>query len=317
MLKEAAEFFLENLFDDGKGHLVTGPSISPEVGYVRPDGVKATLTMGPYADTEIVRALFSRVIEGSTALGVNLEFRNRVVAARAKLPPFRIGSRGQLQEWLEDYAEMEPKHRHVSHLFALFPDDQITPRRTPDLAQAAARSLELRGDGNVGWSRAWMTSLYARLEQPERAYAMFAALLREHTNPNLFDGCYANRPLPFQIDANFGGTAAIAELFLQSHSNELSLLPALPAAWPDGSFRGLRARGGLEVDASWTGANVTTLTLRASASGERRLRLPRGQFVNAIRSQGRAVPFRKESSGAISMRVAAGQTYSFELRGSR
>jgi alpha-L-fucosidase 2 len=306
-MKEAAEFLLDSLTPDGKGHLLSGPSLSPENRYKLPDGSTHSLVMSPTMDIEITTTLFSRVIQAAEILGVDADLRKQLADARTKLPPFKIGSFGQLQEWQEDYVEQDPGHRHISHLFALFPSDLITLRGTPDLAKAARASLERRlanGGGGTGWSRAWIVNYWARLEDGEQAHENLLALLHHSTLPNLFD----NHP-PFQIDGNFGGTNGIAEMLLQSQSGEIKILPALPAAWPDGRITGLRARGGGEVSIAWRGGKAVNVELRASVDGTQKLRAAKGQTISGIFSSGKPVVVSKDADGAMTFAAKAGQTY--------
>ncbi|HEV2134547.1 MAG TPA: glycoside hydrolase family 95 protein [Terracidiphilus sp.] len=288
-LREIAEFFLDYLVEEPDGHLLSGPSQSPENKYRLPDGTAASLCMSPAMDTEIIRAIFDRVARASQLLGVDTELRAQAQSASKRLQPFKISKMGTLQEWNEDYDETEPGHRHISHLFALYPDDQITLRGTPHLAEAARKSLERRlayGGGSTGWSRAWIINCWARLEDGESAYQSVLELLRRTTRHNLFDVCGLKERSPFQIDGNLGGTAALAEMLLQSHQGTLRFLPALPKAWPAGSFRGLCARGGIEVDCVWRGGRGATATLRAGLDGQIKLAAPAGQRIACISRAG-------------------------------
>ena len=301
-MKEAAEFLLDYMVTDAKGRLITGPSLSPENRYKLPDGTTARVCMGPAMDTQIVHALFTRLIRASEILGVDPDFRARLVSAVAKLPPITIGKHGQIQEWLEDYDEQDPGHRHISQLFALSPGNQITPRGTPALARAAKATLDRRlanGGGHTGWSRAWIINFWARLEEAQLAYENVVALLAKSTLPNLLD----THP-PFQIDGNFGGATGIAEMLLQSHAGEIALLPALPAALPDGAVTGLQARGAVGVDITWANGKATRVVLRPRVDGEQTIRPPRGQRI-AGQTLGR--------DGTVKMQLRAGRTYVLSL----
>ncbi|MET9268208.1 glycoside hydrolase family 95 protein [Kribbella sp. NPDC003557] len=284
VLRGAAEFCLDWLFELPDGTLGTAPSTSPENEYVGADGESASVTTSSTMDLSLIADLFDRCAQTATALDLTDPLVEDLMAARKRIPDPRIGSRGQLQEWLTDFAEAEPQHRHTSHLIGLHPGDQITPDGTPELAAAAARTLELRGDKSTGWSLAWRISLWARLRDGAAAHRLVRELLTPASD-SVTDyvgdgsGLYANlfcaHP-PFQIDGNFGATAGIAEMLLQSHTGELEIFPALPDAWPEGAITGLRARGGVRVDLTWspdaahavlTADRGTTVTLR---HGERR-----------------------------------------------
>ena len=286
ILQDASQFFLDYLVADGHGHLVTGPSLSPENKYVLPDGTTHSLTMAPTMDIEIVRELFTRTLDSGRILGEDAAFLKQVENARAKLPPFSIGKLGQLQEWQQDYKESAPGHRHISHLWALFPGTQISLAHTPDLANAARTSLERRlanGGGQTGWSRAWVVNYWDHLHDGKQAYDSLQVLFRQSTFPNLMD---THPPGVFQIDGNLGAANGMIEALLQSRwevqASEIELLPALPVQWSEGAFEGVHVRGGATVDMRWSKGKVTYLVLHAGSDGRIKFVAPPGQTVARV-----------------------------------
>lgn len=288
-MKEAAVFLLDYLIEDGAGRLVTCPSVSPENSYRLPNGETGVFCTGASMDFQIIDALFQACIRSSEIIGKDEEFHAELAAALKRLPKPQVGRFGQLQEWMEDYEELEPGHRHISHLFALYPGESISLEHTPELAEAARTTLERRlanGGGHTGWSRAWIINFWARLQDGAKAYENVKALLAHSTLPNLLD----NHP-PFQIDGNFGGTAGITEMLLQSHGGVIRLLPAVPDDWSEGSVKGLRARGGFTVAFDWESKQVKRLTVTCTVSGPCRIEAP--------------------GLGPVGFEGAAGQSYKF------
>lgn len=284
VLEGAATFFLSSMIAEPKnGWLVTAPSSSPENGFYLPNQkTPVYVCIGPTMDVQIVNEVFTNVLKSSKILGIKNETIEKIKKTLPKLPPMQISEKGYLQEWLEDYEEVDIHHRHVSHLYGLHPSNQITPYRTPKLAKAAKETLNRRGDEGTGWSRAWKINFWARLHDGDRAYKLLKSLLkpsfdnRETVNrskggtyPNLF----CAHP-PFQIDGNFGGMAGIAEMLVQSHDGFVEFLPALPSQWKKGSFKGLKVRGGVETAINWNNGKLQKIILKPTVDKSIKIKIP-------------------------------------------
>lgn len=282
-MREAARFFVDMLVKDPRtNYLVTAPTTSPENAYRTPSGDTVSICAGSTMDNQIIRELFTNTIEAAQILGEDSAFAQTLEQKRRQLMPTTIGEDGRIMEWLQPYAEVEPHHRHVSHLYGLYPGNEISLSRTPELAEAARKTLVARGDESTGWSMAWKVNFWARLHDGDHAYKLLGDLLKpaigkgtdyQGVGGGSFPNLFCSHP-PFQIDGNFGGCAGIAEMLIQSHDGYIEVLPAIPSAWADGSFTGLRVRGGGEVSARWSEGKPAQITLRATHGNTFRIKLP-------------------------------------------
>ncbi len=330
----AAEFCAGWLIEDGQGGLTTCPSVSPENVFIAPNGQVANVSAGTTMDFALIREIFGHCREAGELLGVDAEFRGRMAELTQRLPPYKIGRFGQLQEWSIDFEEKYPGMRHMSHLYPVYPGSQITPRATPELAAAARKSLERRLDfafkeagAFTGWGRAWTIALWARLQDGEMAWDSLKTLVNHSLNGNLFDdvndthikpGTTVSQGVPgfiFQIDANFGSAAGIAEMLMQSHDGEIAFLPALPGDWKQGKVKGLRARGGVEAAIEWSAGKPTKATVRTLQDSVYRFRAPKGQrFVGAAKMSGgtwAAVARPPGDGDTFELKGGKGETYRF------
>jgi len=307
-MKEAAEFILDFLIKDKYGRWATAPSNSPENKYFLPNGQKTMLTYSATIDIQIINELFNALQSAIVVLKTDQEFAQKLKSVQANLPLMKVSKYNTIQEWIEDYDETEPGHRHIAQLFGLHPGTSITPKDTA-LFHAAKNTIERRlsaGGGHTGWSRAWIINFYARLLNGDKSYEHLVLLLKKSTLDNLFD----NHP-PFQIDGNFGATAGIAEMLLQSHTGIVDILPALPKKWSEGSVSGLCARGGFDVDIEWKDGVVTALTITSKKGNSCKLHL-NGVVATKIISAGKQIQF-KTNEDRIEFPTVINQTYKLEV----
>jgi alpha-L-fucosidase 2 len=326
VMRGSAEFCAGWLIEDGQGGLTTCPSVSPENIFIAPNGKTANVSAGTTMDIALIREIFASCTEAGVVLGVDAEFRERMAALTQKLPPYKIGRFGQLQEWSIDFEEKYPGMRHLSHMYPVYPGSQITPAGTPELAAAARKSLERRLEfafkevgAFTGWGRAWVIALWARFEDGDMAWDSLKTLVNHSLNGNLFDdvndthlkpNVSASTGVPdliFEIDANFGSAAGMAEMLMQSHNGEIAFLPALPRDWNQGKVKGLRARGGLEASIEWSGVKGTKVTVQALQDNVYRFRAPKGQRLLTVQMT-------STNSSRLPMPPGDGQMFEFACR---
>ena len=303
LMKGAAEFCLDWLVEKD-GWLVTAPSTSPENSYIHPKGFKGTVTIASAMDMEIIWDLFTNIIEASEILGTDNAFAELLKQKRKQLSPLKIGKKGNLVEWNGDWEDEDPQHRHVSHLFGLYPGREISPFIDTMFTNASRKTLAVRGDGGTGWSKAWKINFWARLLDGNHSYKMYQELLKNSTLNNLFD----NHP-PFQIDGNFGATAGIAEMLLQSQLSDIQLLPSLPDAWKDGHIRGLIARGNFEIEMFWKDGKLVKAFITSKIGGTCKLRTKEAITVKNITAATKTDKLSSTTQYLTSFQTVAGKVY--------